>query len=104
MKKPYQKPRVYAESFELLEHIASCKVNGGEGGITTVTYRSAESGCTYSDGKVTLFLDSNSSCTNEYWEHGQGDYDTWNQYLDSFKPENGGGCYNAFADGNFFAS
>ena len=45
MKKTYQKPRVYAESFELLEHIASCKANQG---MTSVTYRDGNA-CTYTD-------------------------------------------------------
>ena len=51
MKKPYQKPRVYAESFELLEHIASCKANQD---ITSVTYRDGKA-CSYTDANVTLF-------------------------------------------------
>lgn len=95
MKKPYQKPLVYVETFELLEHIASCKANQD---VTSVTYRDGNT-CTYTDANVTLFY--NSDCKNEYYDPGVM---TWDEYIDSFKPENNGGCYNAFTDGNFFAS
>ena len=30
-------------------------------------------------------------------------YDSWEDYIDSFGVDRGG-CYNAFSDGNFFAS
>ena len=95
MKKAYEKPRVYVERFELLEHIASCKANQD---ITSVTYRDGNS-CTYTDADVTIFY--NSDCSNDYYDP---ETMSWEEYLDSFKPENGGGCYNAFTDGNFFAS
>lgn len=95
MKKTYKKPRVYVETFELLEHIASCKANQD---VTTVTYRDGNT-CTYTDANVTLFY--NSDCKNEYFDE---TVMTWEEYIDSFKPENNGGCYNAFTDGNFFAS
>lgn len=99
MKKAYEKPRVYVETFDLLEHIASCNANTS---MTDVNYRDSGS-CTYKSGAVTLFTqDGGHGCNNEYFAG--GDWDDFNQYLDSFKPENGGGCYNAFADGNFFAS
>ena len=102
MKKPYQKPRVYAESFALLEHIASCTANTD---VTNVTYRDRNS-CTYNDMNVTLFnVDASGNglngCVNEYFDPAMESFD---EYLASFKPENGGGCYNSFADGNFFAS
>ena len=98
MKKPYKKPQIYVETFELLEHIASCKVNQG---ITTVTYRDGNT-CTYNDYNVTLFYEeANEACINEYYDPTIMD---WDEYLNSFKPQNGGGCYNVFADGNFFAS
>ena len=97
MKKPYQKPRVYAESFELLEHIASCKANQD---ITSVTYRDGHA-CTYTDADLTLFYEDNKSCKNDYFN--LEDYDNFDDYLASFAVGRGG-CYNAFTDGNFFAS
>ena len=100
MKKPYQKPRVYVETFELLEHIASCKANQD---ITTVTYRDGNA-CTYTDANATLFYPENGACTNEYFTENIGSlYDDFDDYLASFGVDRGG-CYNAFSDGNFFAS
>ncbi len=100
MKKPYQKPCVYAESFELLEHIASCKANQD---ITTVTYRDRAS-CSYTDANVSLFNIGVEGCTNEYYEEGLGSlYDDFEDYIGSYLMSRGG-CYNAFTDGNFFAS
>ena len=97
MKKPYKKPRVYVETFELLEHIASCKANQA---ITTVTYRDGYA-CTYTDAKLTLFYPENGACVNDYFN--LEDYDSFEDYLASFAMGRGG-CYNAFTDGNFFAS
>ena len=98
MKKPYRKPRVYVEKLELLEHIASCKANQE---VTTVPYRDGYS-CTYTEANVTIFYDGyNEACENTYYDPTAM---TWEEYLESFKPENGGGCYNTFSDGNFFAS
>lgn len=100
MKKPYQKPRVYVETFELLEHIASCKT-GGQG--VSVTYRDG-SACTYTDANLTLFYPSNNGCTNGYYDPNDDSmYDSFEDYLASFGVDRGG-CYNAFSDGNFFAS
>ena len=93
----YKKPELYAEGFELSEHIASCTANTE---VTTVTYRDANS-CSYSDMNVHLFNQGVNGCLNEYFDSSM---ETWEEYLASFKPENGGGCYNSFADGNFFAS
>lgn len=98
MKRPYQKPKIYVESFELMEHIAYCSADQK---ITVVTYRSGDV-CSYTDENVTLFYDGNTSCLNEY-DHSM--YGSLDEYIASFDPDNGGvGCYNSFADGNFFAS
>ena len=98
MRKRYTKPKLYAETFELLEHISSCTANTN---VTVVTYRDMYS-CSYNDANVTLFNETGvNGCQNEYFDPSM---ETWEEYLDSFKPENGGGCYNAFSDGNFFAS
>ena len=100
MKKAYKKPRLFAESFELLEHIASCKANQD---VTTVTYRDRNS-CTYTDANVTLFNLGVDGCTNEYYLEGEGSlFDDFDDYINSYLIDRGG-CYNAFTDGNFFAS
>lgn len=100
MKKQYRKPRLFAESFELLEHISSCKANQN---ITSVTYRDGNA-CSYTDANVTLFNPDyapTNGCTNEYYN--DVDYDDFNDYIASYALGRGG-CYNAFSDGNFFAS
>lgn len=100
MKKAYKKPRLFAETFELLEHIASCKANQD---ITAVTYRDGNA-CTYTDANLTLFYPENSGCTNGYYDPNDNSmYDDFDDYLASFGVDRGG-CYNAFSDGNFFAS
>lgn len=104
MKKPYQKPSVYVERFELLEHIASCKV--GEG-ITAVNYRDKYT-CSYRDDDVSLFLeDGVNGCQIAeimvLYDYGD-ESDPIQNFLDSIDPVPGGGCYNAFMDGNIFAS
>ena len=100
MKKTYTKPMLYAESYELVEHISSCKANQD---ITTVTYRDGNA-CTYTDANLTLFYPSNSGCTNGYYDPNDDSmYDSFEDYLASFGVDRGG-CYNAFSDGNFFAS
>lgn len=100
MKKAYTKPALYAETFELSEHISSCKANQD---ITTVTYRDGYA-CTYTDANITLFYPENSGCTNGYYDPNDDSmYDDFDDYLASFGVGRGG-CYNAFSDGNFFAS
>ena len=89
---------LYAERFELVEHIAKCTTNPG---VTSATYRS-QADCSYTDGNIALFATTGvKGCTNDYYNP---NLMTWQEYLDSLKPENGGGCYNAFSDGNAFAS
>ena len=96
MKKAYTKPLMFAETFELLEHIASCAAAEGQ---TIVTYRDRYS-CSYKDGDVTLFNDGVDGCLNNY-----GPFITSpDDFLASYDPEVSGGCYNAFGNGNVFAS
>lgn len=97
MKKPYSKPRIYAESFELLEHIASCSVQTG---VTNATYRDPDS-CAFEEGGVALFNDGVKGCTNVIAPFFNGDVVA---FVESLDPEAGGGCYNAFSNGNVFAS
>ena len=91
---------MYAEKFELMEHISSCKTGTGDH-APTVTYRDGNS-CTYTDANVTLFNpDTAAACENQYFN--LEDYDSFEDYLASYAVGRGG-CYNAFTDGNFFAS
>ena len=83
---------MYAENFQLVEHIASCKA----GGSINASYRDGNA-CTYTDANVTLFYDNcDSSWDTDIFE-------SLDEYLASFDVDRGG-CYNAFIDGNFFAS
>ena len=97
MRKSYTKPKLYAETFELCEHIANCTANQS---VTTVSYRDGYS-CTYVDSNVTLFYAQNGNCDQGGWDTDM--FDSLDDYLASFGG-NRGGCYNAFSDGNFFAS
>ena len=60
MKKPYFKPQVYAEAFELMEHVAgNCLVNDGFAGAHA---RNAND-CSYSDGpSLSLFKTADNGC------------------------------------------
>lgn len=94
MKKPYQTPRMYAESFELIEHIASCSANPDH---TTVNYQDKNT-CSYQDADVNLFL-QNTTKKCEVWDNPDPEmYTSFEEYLSTLS------CYNAFSDGNFFAS
>lgn len=99
MKKAYSRPKVYIESFELLEHIASCTSNPS---ITQVTYRDPHS-CSYNDRNVHLYYSEVSSCSDNEQTFDREAAETFEEYIASFGVP-GGGCYNTFADGNFFAS
>lgn len=96
MKKLYEKPCVYVESFELLEHISSCAVKTGE---TTVNYRE-KSSCSYIEADIAIFHDSSRGCLNNY----SSMFTSPEDFLASLDPEDGGGCYNAFSNGMVFAS
>ncbi len=96
MKKEYKKPRMYAETFQLVEHIASCKT----GGSISASYQDGNA-CTYTDSNVTLFYAGNDNCNQGGWD--MDIFPTLDEYLASFGGDRGG-CYNAFSDGNFFAS
>ena len=105
MKKVYKKPAIYIETFELMEHIARCTANPD---VTNVTYRGPES-CAYNDTNLSLFYSQVSACVvnevtlanpdNEFY----GMIDDLQGYMASLGVDQGG-CYNAFSDGNFFAS
>lgn len=59
MKKEYKKPRLYAESFELVEHIAvGCKVDAELGVTANFSYDNARSNgsCYFEDGNIRLYI------------------------------------------------
>ena len=90
------KPMLYAESFELAEHISSCAVGAG---VTTVTYRDRNS-CSYQDGDIVLFNAAGvNGCQNNYAPF----ITSPEEFLSSLEQEHSG-CYNAFSNGNVFAS
>lgn len=95
MKKTYSKPKLYAESFELAEHIASCSVQQG---VTAVSYRDASS-CSYAEGGLALFNVGVTGCPDSYDPES---FDSLDEYLDIMTDRSK--CYNAFSNGNFFAS
>ena len=95
MKKPYDKPRMYAETFQLLEHISSCAVQTG---THPATYRDGTS-CSYSDGDITIFNNGVNGCENNYAPF----FTSVDDFLASLEGEDAG-CYNAFSNGNVFAS
>ena len=60
MKKTYEKPMLYAETFELMEHIAS----GSCLNATTPTTFADYSCPYYAEGYGIIFMDGNASCTD----------------------------------------
>lgn len=66
MKKTYSKPALYAESFELAEHIALC--SGFDRGITSVTHwgDAKDTTCTFTTNGFVLFSGSNGGCVYKY--------------------------------------
>lgn len=66
MKKTYSKPALYAESFELAEHIALC--SGFSRDFVTVTHwgDAANTTCTFTTNGFALFASGNSGCSYKY--------------------------------------
>ncbi len=103
MKKTYVKPAVYAESFELVEHIAGdCVVNDGFAGAH---HRNA-SDCSYSDDKLTLFVSASGCMPSLFTGAGVSlpDPNSASDIVAKIKAI-GMECYNSFlATGKLFAS
>lgn len=105
MKKRYQKPNLFAESFELMEHVAgSCYTT--DQNPYPATYRDGDA-CTYTDpGKggtgFTMFSGNNSACVSamEQISFDELSFGSLEEFLITM------GCYHAFMDpaGNAFAS
>lgn len=71
MRKTYQKPVLYAESYELVEHVAGpCNYMDAETSAIHVSHRDKDR-CFFSfvdDPDVQMFVDSNSVCTSPVGE------------------------------------
>ncbi len=74
MRKAYEQPKLYAESFELLEHISAC--SGYAPGLTTA--RSADAGCSYDFDGVKLFSSDFGNNCEEEGGSADGDELMWN--------------------------
>lgn len=96
MRKAYEKPKLYAESFVLTEHIASCRVDGlGTNSAIYATFKNgnADGECTFVDSNLVLFY--NSHCDMDLFD------DPSNPSVDELGIE----CYNAFSSaGTLFSS
>ena len=100
IKKDYQKPALFAERFELMEHIAdNCSMGKG----ASANYRNSGE-CSYTDANVTLFLTDtvNGRCGGSGYSYDTDLYDSWDDYAERFR--NDSECYNAFNNGLSFAS
>ena len=96
MKTPYTKPMLYAETFELVEHIAGCVISEH----AEIGYKSESQDCYYRDKNLVLHWNE-TACANELFVPGvDGSFSDFTNKL-----ENGGyDCYNAFASGGAFSS
>lgn len=89
MKKAYGKPMLFAESFELVEHIAGdCRVNDNFEGAKF--HNSGE--CRYEDGNISLFLSADHLCDSYLFNNAGLEISIPNV------PYLGMKCYNAFLD------
>ena len=87
MKKEYRKPLLYAESYELMEHIAgNCVVNDGFEGAH---HRRLED-CAYTNGNLALFYSAGNGCDMELFEFAEIEPG------DGALEELGVACYNSF--------
>ena len=83
MKKVYEKPMLYAESYELAEHVAGgCALDG----MNTPTHRSLEScGFRVNGSSGAIAFQTKGNCVG-WWD------DFWDQPIDDVF------CYNTFLD------
>lgn len=82
MKKAYSKPALFAESFELAEHIALC--SGYDGTNNTANHWSTNCRFNDPDTGVAMFLSSENGCVELYADRTKVKVD----------------CYNAPTDGD----
>lgn len=89
MRKTYEKPVLFAESFELLEHIAACRVDGlGTDSKIYATFKNGgpDGECTFVDDNIRMFYNSN--CDMSLFEDEDEPYSIAQLNLK---------CYNAFS-------
>lgn len=94
MKLKYHKPTIVIESFTLLEHIASCNANN------SATYLDASSGCSYSDATLVIYTEE--SCEGMWISPYV--YDSFEDFRQAVEDTEDFHCYNAFSNGDPFAS
>ncbi len=83
MKKIYEKPMLYAESYELVEHVAGgCTLDG----MSTATHRNADSCGFRVNGESTVAFEKQSVCVG------------WFDPLFPDQPLDDIFCYNSFQD------
>lgn len=99
MKKEYTRPILYAETFELVEHIASCKTAQQDSSVAIDANYQNPNACHYIDNGFALFNSDVSGCPSDYDSESFGSVQ---EYIDLMLT--GAQCYNAFIDGSFFAS
>lgn len=101
MKKTYIKPRVYAESFELMEHVAgNCIVDDGFAGA----HHRNSSDCRYTDGNLALFYSSGNGCDMDLFSGFTSD-EIASMVTRNSVTELGIECYNGFlTTSSLFAS
>ena len=101
MKKTYQKPVLFAESFRLVDCIAA-NCGKGDASMSTVHPYQSATACTYTDDGLTIFTDSGIGCDMSWYDEEiyQGDL---NAFISDM--QNGStNCYNAFSSGSPFLS
>jgi hypothetical protein len=105
MKKGYKKPLVYAESFELIDHIAG-ECQGLENYVTgdfNITHRNSGE-CGIWDANIKLFQSGVADCNTKIFENFGMEPTLENAKVIIGAMEGGTSCYNAFLGTNLFAS
>ncbi|MBQ6403104.1 MAG: hypothetical protein IJI27_04290 [Oscillospiraceae bacterium] len=103
MKKTYVKPAVYAESFELMEHVAGDCLTGDN--FSGALHRGNQ-GCGYDIGGVVLFGQGQNGCGNDEFQAMMAFAGSNADNPAQVAKDLGLECYNSFYDQamNFFAS
>ena len=84
MKKSYQAPALFAETFVMCEHVAAgCKVQPGEADATYITPDS----CAYIDRNIVIYTSGSEACKNM----DLGLFATVEEFLETVQ------CYNMFS-------
>ena len=98
MKRTYRKPSLYVETFELVEHIASCATNTG---TYTVNSNTAWS-CAATDGSGdVVFMEGTSKCEVAGGQAFDPNIEDIDDIISAILE---GQCYNTYANGPMFSS